>query len=104
MLILNYLDDLDIEYFQQAMDGKLFFQQFETSHAESIQIPPQPSNYRIAGGSSNLINTLYQKLDSDDILLNQTVRKIKSHENSLQIVTKEVLEGDIAALSIFPKL
>jgi monoamine oxidase len=100
----SLLDELDIEYFQQAIDGKLFFQQFETSHAESIQISAKPSNYRIAGGSSNLINTLYQKLDSDDILLNQTVREIKSHENSFQVITKGVLEGDIAALSIFPKL
>jgi len=84
------------------MDGKVFFQQFDTSPAESVQIPSQPSSYRIASSSSKLINTLYQKLDSDDILLNQTVREIKSYENSFQVITKEVLEGDIAVLSIPP--
>jgi monoamine oxidase len=100
----SLLDELGIQYFEQYMDGKVFFQPFTTSPAESIQIPSQPPSYRIAGGSSNLINTLYQKLDSDDILLNQTVREIKFNENSFQVITKEVFEGDTVILSIPPKL
>ncbi len=100
----SLLVELGIEYFEQFMDGKVFFQPFSTSPAESIQIPSQPPSYRISGGTSNLINTLYQKLDSDDILLNQPVTGIKFHKNSFQVVAKEVFEGDTVVLSIPPKL
>jgi monoamine oxidase len=65
--LIALLEELGIEYFEQYMDGKVFFQPFSTSPAESIQIPSQPPSYRISGGSSRLINTLYQKLDEDEI-------------------------------------
>jgi monoamine oxidase len=100
----SLLDEFGIEYFEQYMDGKVFFQPFSTSPAESIQIPSQPPSYRISGGTSELINTLYRKLDTDDILLNQTVKEIKFNKNSFQVVTKEVFEGDTVVLSIPPKL
>ncbi len=100
----SLLDEFGIEYFEQYMDGKVFFQPFSTSPAESIQIPSQPPSYRISGGTSKLIHTLYRKLDTDDTLLNQTVKEIKFNKNSFQVVTKEVFEGDTVVLSIPPKL
>jgi monoamine oxidase len=100
----SLLDELGIEYFAQHMDSTVFFQPVATSPAECVQIQSQPPSFRIAGGSSNLINTLYQKLDSDDIILNQAVTEIKFHENSFQVVAKEVFEGDTVVLSIPPKL
>ncbi|CAM4256106.1 flavin monoamine oxidase family protein [Gillisia hiemivivida] len=98
------LEELGIEYFEQYMDGTVFFQPFSTSPAESIQIPSQPPSYRISGGSSNLINTLYQKLDEKDIILNQSVKEIKFHNNSVQVITNEVFEGNRVVLAIPPKL
>jgi monoamine oxidase len=38
----SLLEELGIEYFEQCMDGTVFFQPFSTSAAESIQIPSQP--------------------------------------------------------------
>ena len=102
--LIALLEELGIEYFEQFMDGKAFFQPFSTSPAESIQIPSQPPSYRISGGTSNLINTLYQNLDEKDILLNQSVKAIKFHDNTFEVRAKEVFEGSLVVLSIPPKL
>jgi monoamine oxidase len=98
------LNELEIEYFEQYMDGTVFFQRFSTSPAEPIQIPKQPPSYRISGGTSNLINTLYQKLDKKDIILNQYVKEIKLQTNSVQVITDKVFEGSKVVLAIPPKL
>ncbi|NDP28660.1 MAG: FAD-dependent oxidoreductase [Flavobacterium sp.] len=102
--LIALLEELGINYFEQYMDGTVFFQPFSTSPAESIQIPNQPPSYRISGGTSNLINTLYQKLDKDDVLLDQPVKEIKFHQNRVQVIAKEVFEGNRVILSIPPKL
>ncbi len=97
--IIALLEELEIEYFEQYMKGTVFFQPFSTSPAQSIQIPS-----RISGGSSNLINTLYQTLDTNDVLLNQTVTKIVLNENSVKVISNEVFEGTKVVLAIPPKL
>jgi monoamine oxidase len=102
--LIALLRELGIEYFEQYMTGTVFFQPFSTSPAQSIEIPGQAPSYRIAGGSSNLINTLYQTLDANDVLLNQTVQEIKFHKKSVQVISKEVFEGDNVVLCIPPKL
>ncbi len=102
--LIALLEELGIKYFEQYMDGTVFFQPFSTSPAESIQIPSQPPSYRISGGTSNLINTLYQKLDKTDVLLDQPVKQIKFHKNSVQVIAKKVFEGNKVILSIPPKL
>jgi len=102
--LIALLKELGINYFEQYMEGTVFFQPFSTSPAESIQIPIQPPSYRISGGTSNLINTLYQKLDKDDVLLDQPVKEIKFHKNSVQVIAKDVFEGNRVILCIPPKL
>ena len=102
--LIALLEELGIEYFEQYMKGTVFFQPLSTSPAQSIQIPSQPPSYRISGGSSNLINALYKKLDPKDVLLNQTVKKIVFHKNSVQVITDEVFEGTKVVLAIPPKL
>lgn len=102
--LIALLKELGINYFEQYMDGTVFFQPFSASPAESIQIPGQPPSYRISGGTSNLINTLYQKLDKDEVLLDQAVKEIRFHKNSVQVIAKEVFEGNRVILSIPPKL
>ena len=47
---------------------------------------------------------MYQKLDDNDVLLNQTVQEIKFLKNSVQVIAKEVFEGDKVVLCIPPKL
>lgn len=73
--LIALLEELRIDYFEQYMKGSVFFQPFSTSPAESIQLPAQSPSYRISGGTSNLIDTLYQKLAENEVLLNQSVTR-----------------------------
>jgi monoamine oxidase len=102
--LIALLEELGIDYFEQYMGGSVFYQPSAASPAEAIQIPSQPPSYRISGGTSNLINTLYQKLAKNDILLNQSVQEIKFLKNSVQVIAKDLFEGDAVVLSIPPKL
>lgn len=102
--LIALLEELGIEYFEQYMDGTVFFQPFSTSPAQSIQIPSQPPSYRISGGTSNLINSLYKELDGKDVLLNQTVKEIRFQNGSVKVITDEVFEGEKVVMAIPPKL
>lgn len=102
--LIALLDELDLEVFEQYMEGTAFFQPFSTSPAQSIQIPDQAPSYRIAGGTAALTNALYQKLDRNDVLLNQSVTEIKFHKNTVQVFANETFEGNRVVLSLPPKL
>lgn len=98
------LEELGIEYFEQYMDRIVYYQASPTSPTESVQIPSQAPSYRISGGTSNLINTLYQKLDENDIILNQSVKEIKFLGDSIQVITDKVYVGSQVVVAIPPKL
>ena len=101
---ITLLEELEIEYFEQYMDSTVHYQADATSPTQSVQIPKQPASYRISGGTSNLINTLLQKLEKGDVLLNQTVKEIRFQENSVQVIAKETFEGAKVVLALPPKL
>lgn len=102
--LIALLKELGIDYFEQYMDGTVFFQPFPTSPAQSIQIPSQSPSYRISGGTSHLINVLYQKLDEKDVLLNECVKNVKFINNSFQVMATKIYEGSGIVLAIPPKL
>lgn len=102
--LIELLENLNIPYFKQYMEGTSFFQQFSNSPAEAIRIPQQAPSYRMAGGTRILINRLYEKLNQQDVLLNQFVKKIKKLENSILIEAEEQHEAKIVVLAIPPKL
>jgi len=102
--LLALLDELGIPYFEQYMEGTAFFQPSPASPSQRIQIPSQAPSYRISGGTSRLINTVYQKLDKNDVLLNKSVTEIKFNNNSVQVIAGEIFEGNRVVLAIPPKL
>jgi len=102
--LIALLEELEIEYFKQHIDRTVFFQSSNILPIQSIQIPSQSPSYRISGGTSKLIDVLLQKLDKNDVLLNQSVKGIKFHKNSVQVIAKEVFEGNSVILAIPPKL
>jgi monoamine oxidase len=102
--LIALLDELEINYFEQYMEGRSFFQPYSNAAANAIQIPSQPPNYRIAGGTSKLINTLCQQFDEDELILNQSVKEIRCHENGVQVIAKAVFEANTVILAIPPKL
>ena len=98
------LDELGLKYFEQYMKGNAFYQPNPNSPAKLIEIPQQEPSFRIVGGSSALINALYSKLDSDDLILNQTVTKINFENNSVKVIANQIFEGTKIVLALPPKL
>ena len=102
--LIKLLEELEIEYFEQFMDPRVFYQPSPTSPTQLVQFPNQAPSYRISGGTSNLINTLFHKLDKTDVLLNQSVKHIKFYENSVLVNTEKNFKGNTVVLAIPPKL
>ena len=102
--LIALLNELGLRAFEQFMDETVLFQQQANSPVQLMTIGKQSPSYRIAGGTSNLINTLDQTLDSEDIVLNQRVTKIIFHENSVQVIADETFEASHVVLAIPPKL
>ena len=102
--LIKLLEELEIQYFEQFMDPRVFYQPSPTSPTQLVQFPSQAPSYRISGGTSNLINTLFHKLDKTDVLLNQSVKHIKFNENSVLVNTEKNFKGKTVVLAIPPKL
>ena len=102
--LIGLLEELEIGAFEQYMDNTVFYQREANSPTEKIQIPKQSPSYRIYGGTSNLINTLYQKLVQDEVLLNQAVTSIKFKDDKFQVIANQTFEADKVILAIPPKL
>jgi monoamine oxidase len=102
--LIALLDELGLSGYEQYMNGTAFFQPFSTSPAEAIKIPGQPPSYRIKGGTSQIITTLLQKLDHKNILLNQSVKEIRSSKKGVTVTAREVCDADRVVLCLPPKL
>jgi len=102
--LIALLDELKIEYFEQYIEKTVFFESSSTSPIQKMQIPKQAPSYRISGGSSNLINRLFQELEEEEVFLNQTVKEIKFHNNVVTVIANDFFEGKSVVLAIPPKL
>ena len=102
--LIALLEELQLKAFEQLMDETVLFQQVPQSPTQLMRIPGQAPSYRVAGGSSNLIRSLRETLDDDEVLLNQTVTNISFKEDSVQVFADEILEATHVVLAIPPKL
>ncbi|MBQ0768095.1 MAG: FAD-dependent oxidoreductase [Bizionia sp.] len=102
--LVSLLQELQIAYFEQYIDRNVFFQAANNAAIQTVEIPPQAPSFRISGGSMHLIDTLVKSLDANDILLNQTVKTIIDKNNTVQVISETIFEGDSVVLAIPPKL
>lgn len=102
--LIALLKELDLAHFEQAMEASVFYEAVPNAPAQLVQIPSQAPSFRIAGGTSKLINTLVQKLDKTELLFNQTVSQITINDNSVQVSANNTFKGDAVVLALPPKL
>jgi len=102
--LISLLENLGLPYFEQRMDRTVFYQASEASPTQLVQIPPQAPSYRIQGGTSVLIDRLLKSLDTDDVLLNQSVKHINISTDAVQVQTHEAFKGNAVVLALPPKL
>ena len=84
----NLLSELELGYFEQFMQGTSYFEQFSAAPAQEIQIPKNSPSYRVSGGTSQLIDTLKNKLIAVPIHLNESVSNI-NFENDKTLITTQ---------------
>lgn len=86
--LMTLLQELNLELQLQQMGRQAFYEFAHTSPPQLVQIPEmteQDATYRIAGGSSRLIEALQQKLKQAQILLNAPVQSITAGSELLQL-------------------
>lgn len=84
--LVAILKELDIAIFEQALGEKAIYEPISTSPPQLVGLPPndEPS-FRIAGGSSRLINTLKDHLKKEQIQLGQKIKSIHKDENGFRV-------------------
>jgi monoamine oxidase len=102
--LMGLLEELKLGYFAQVMTESVFYQATATTPTQLVQIPADGSSYRISGGTSKLINTLVDKLDSRDILFNKSVKQIRFLDDDVEAKVAELFTGSSIVLAIPPKL
>ena len=102
--LINLLKELEIPFFEQKIGTQVFYQFSELTPTKVLEIPAESSSYRIAGGTSNLINKLFETIGSENVLLNEVVEEINFNQNSFTIKAKETFECEAVVLALPPKL
>ncbi|WP_276388391.1 flavin monoamine oxidase family protein [Eudoraea chungangensis] len=103
-LLIQLIRELNLGYFEQYMQGTSYYQASAGALAQAIILPNQDPSYRITGGTTELIKQLYNSLDKDSVLLNQTVNKLELQDNSVLVKAKIVLKAKAVIVSCPPKL
>jgi monoamine oxidase len=103
--LIALLEELEIPAFEQNMEGKAFFEPFSMTPPQAVEIPQGEPSYRIAGGTSNLIETLAHNLDQKEILLNQIVSRIDFQDDNVLVFTDDLtFEADKVISTLPPAL
>ena len=99
--LLSLIKELELEAFPQYSKGISLFQTKSFEPPQKFFVPESEApSYRVAGGTTRLIEALAQKLDTSQIQLNKKVTAVKELEDGLIIQTAD---GDeyIAGICIF---
>ncbi|MEM6346112.1 MAG: NAD(P)/FAD-dependent oxidoreductase [Bacteroidota bacterium] len=83
------LEELDLKVFAQELGGKAIYEPISTSPPQLVQLPPnEEPSFRIAGGSSQLIQALVERLGPEQIVLRQEVKKLISQADKIIVQTQ----------------
>lgn len=85
--LIALINELSLNKVEQEY-GKYGIYELANNEKQLFELPPQPeATYRLAAGSSSLIQTLADCLDSDQIVLNELVKTISFEGNQFHIKT-----------------
>lgn len=105
--LLGLIDELGLQKYPQFSKGISLFQTKSFEPPQKFFVPEAENpSYRLAGGTQMLIDTLAQKLTSENIKRNTKVTAIKEIENELLIETSngQQLKADKVILCLPPQL
>lgn len=100
--LLTLLKELKIDAFIQHLGEYAVYEPSSLSHPQVVHLPPNHDpSFRIKGGTSNLINTLKNYLDKEQIQLRQVVESIENQGKKVCVRTNK---GDFYADAIITTL
>jgi monoamine oxidase len=104
--LLSLIEELNLTTFLQYNGDFYHFYDPGSVHSANYPLPQQVPSYRLAGGTSQLINKLADLLDKDSIFLNQEVKEITVQDDQIKVITAggQTFQGDKAVLALPPKL
>ena len=87
--LLTLCKELKITLFEQNMIGDALFEAMSANLPQRFKIPQnQEISYRIAGGTSTILNKLAANLSSKELENNQKVISINETHNSIEVITE----------------
>ena len=88
--LFKTLKSLKLELMPQYMKGGTMYESSPRAPAQRVNSGDDDGGmFRIKGGTSNIIHTLYNQLDKSKVLLNQVVTNINKVDDTVQVVTKD---------------
>lgn len=84
----NLLAELELNYFEQFMQGTSYFEPFSATAAQEIEIPQNSPSYRVVGGTNQVVESIKKKLTATPIYLNQKVTHLNFENEKVQITTE----------------
>lgn len=90
--LVALLAELEIGIFEQRMEDRAIYEAISTSPPQLVNLPPNPEpSYRIAGGTSTLINALAQRLVGTTVFTEQIVQILSKSAAGWQVQTNQQL-------------
>ncbi|MEM6963878.1 MAG: NAD(P)/FAD-dependent oxidoreductase [Bacteroidota bacterium] len=105
--LVNFLDEIGIETFQQYNHGVSFFETMSFIPPQKFEVPAsEEPNYRIKGGTQQMILKLKNTIGKNRIHLNQIVHRIEKTDGNIHVITKNDVSfsGDMVISTLPPKL
>ncbi len=97
------LSDLSIEKFVQRLGDTAIYEPISTSPPQLVKLPPnEDPSFRIAGGTSRLINKLAQSISPENIALETVVKSIVQVGEKLEINTNKINYNADVVISTLP--
>jgi monoamine oxidase len=86
--LIELLDKLGIEIFEQKLGHSAIYESISTSPPQLVRLGPNEApSYRIKGGSDSLIKALASNLSKDQIKLGEVVTAVKLENHELHVET-----------------
>ncbi|MEM6725869.1 MAG: NAD(P)/FAD-dependent oxidoreductase [Bacteroidota bacterium] len=101
-----FLKQEQLPIFKQVLGQTAIYEAMSTSPPQLVELPANNDpSFRIAGGTSRLIQHLVDQLPADTIQLNTTVQAVKSVGDQLEIQTnQQTYRSDIVVSTLPPYL
>lgn len=104
--LTGLLEELGIGISEQYMGAKAFYEPMSVSTPQLVDLPrnEEPS-YRVEGGTDRLIQSLAERLDEGQVLMQQVVASVREKGSGLAVETRsDHFEADLVISTLPPRL